>query len=341
MHLLPHGAEALEQVCRAHGPVLTAVQEAMRQAPIRHAEGARAVPVPLPPLAPTAQELASQRRAPRLAADEPVGALPRQGWSGEAIARQLGLGRTTVCRDRHAPTCPDRQGRADRGQRVLNPAKADVVQRWKAGCRDARQLWAALRPRGSRGSDPPVARETPRRRQAQGVAPRQRLIGKPLVAVSAPRPPALTARRAAWLVGRRADQRPAVASQPLPQVRAQPGALADASSLTEDLVQLIRQRQGAPRDPGVERAAQSTLGVFQRFAPGLRDDEAAVTAGMTRPWSTGPVAGPRNRLKMLTRQMCGRARLDLLGRRFLLAPRRAPRPTPRPQAPAEAQPATA
>jgi transposase len=126
-------------------------------------------------------------------------------------------------------------------------------------------------------------------------------------------------------------------------LRAQPGELAEAIALTEDFAQLVRQRQGAQLDPWLERAAQSTLGVFQRFAQGLRDDYAAVKAGMTLSWSTGPVEGHINRLKMLKRQMFGRARLDLLSRRFLLAPRRAQRPEPHPQQPMEApaQPAAA
>jgi transposase len=166
-------------------------------------------------------------------------------------------------------------------------------------------------------------------------------MGKRWLAVSEPTPPLLTARRAAWLVLRRADQRTAVESQQLTQLRAQPGDLADAITRTEDFVQLIRQRQGTPLDPWLERAAQRTLGVFRRFAQGLRDDDAAVKAGMTLPWSTGPVEGHINRLKMLQRQRFGRARLDLLSRRFLLAPRRAQRPAPRPQAPAEAHPAAA
>jgi transposase len=340
-HLLQNVAEALEQVCSAHGPVLAAVDEAMHQAPIHQADGSVAVPVPLPPPAPTAQELATQRRARRLALYEQVWALHRQGWSGEAIARQLGMGRTTVFRDLHAPTFPERKGRSDRGKSLLNPYKDYLVQRWNAGYRDTRQLCAELRQRGYRGSYPTVARDPQRLRQAQGATPRQRLGGKPLVAVSDPRQPPLTARRAAWLVLRHADQRTAVESQQLTQWRAQPGELAEAITLTEDVVQLIRQRQGAPLDPWLQRAAQSTLGVFQRFAQGLRDDDAAVKAGMTLPWSTGPVEGHINRLKMLKRQMCGRARLDLLSCRFLLAPRRAPRPTPRPQAPAEAQPAAA
>ena len=63
------------------------------------------------------------------------------------------------------------------------------------------------------------------------------------------------------------------------------------------------------------------LEAVQRFASGLRDDYAAVTAGMTLPWSTSPVEGHINRLKMVKRQMFGRAHLDLLSRRFLLAPR--------------------
>ena len=60
---------------------------------------------------------------------------------------------------------------------------------------------------------------------------------------------------------------------------------------------------------------------MQRFATGLYEDYDAVKAGVTLPWSTGPVEGHINRLKMLKRQMFGRARLDLLSRRFLRAPR--------------------
>jgi transposase len=57
---------------------------------------------------------------------------------------------------------------------------------------------------------------------------------------------------------------------------------------------------------------------LQRFAQGLRDDYDAVSAGVTLPWSTGPVEGPSNRLNMLTRQMFGRANLELLQQRVLL-----------------------
>jgi transposase len=58
---------------------------------------------------------------------------------------------------------------------------------------------------------------------------------------------------------------------------------------------------------------------LQRFAKGLRDDYDAVKAGLTWPWSNGPVEGHINRLKTLKRQMFGRSGLDLLQRRFLIA----------------------
>jgi len=48
-------------------------------------------------------------------------------------------------------------------------------------------------------------------------------------------------------------------------------------------------------------------------------DWAAVTAGLTVSYSSGPVEGHVNRIKMIKRQMYGRAKPDLLRKRVLLA----------------------
>lgn len=58
---------------------------------------------------------------------------------------------------------------------------------------------------------------------------------------------------------------------------------------------------------------------FHRFAKRLREDYDAVKAGVTLPWSNGQTEGQINRLKMLKRQMFGRAGMELLSRRFLNA----------------------
>ena len=181
------------------------------------------------------------------------------------------------------------------------------------------RLFRELQPRGYAGSYVTVARYTQRLRQAQEVAPRQRRPRHPLPPVTAPPHRALTPRRATWLVLRRPEQRTPEEEHLLAQLTVQDAMLADAIALAQDFAQLVRQRQPAQLDPWLARAAESPLVPLQRFASGLRDDYDAVKAGVTLPWSNGPVEGHINRLKTLKRQMCGRASLDLLQRRFLLA----------------------
>src|SRR5436853_6491993 len=73
--------------------------------------------------------------------------------------------------------------------------------------------------------------------------------------------------------------------------------------LAQDFTALVRQRQPERLDPWLTRATASTLEALQRFASGLQEDYKAVKAGVTLPWSTSPVEGHINRLKMLKRQM--------------------------------------
>lgn len=55
------------------------------------------------------------------------------------------------------------------------------------------------------------------------------------------------------------------------------------------------------------------------FAAGLEADGPAVRAAMTLPWSSGQAEGQITKLKLIKRQMYGRAGFDLLRRRVLLA----------------------
>jgi transposase len=105
----------------------------------------------------------------------------------------------------------------------------------------------------------------------------------------------------------------------LAQLNAQHPEVAAAIALAQDFARLVREREPDRLNPWLARAAESPHVPLQRFAKGLRDDDDAVKAGVTLPWSTGPVEGPMNRLNMLKRQMFGRAKLDLLQQRLLLA----------------------
>jgi len=102
------------------------------------------------------------------------------------------------------------------------------------------------------------------------------------------------------------------------RLQAQEGAIAEAITLTQGFTALVRQRQPGQLETWLERATASGIQAFQSLANGLRADYEAVKAGVTLIWSTGPVEGQINRLKMLKRQMYGRAGIGLLRQRVLL-----------------------
>src|SRR5262249_11463989 len=117
------------------------------------------------------------------------------------------------------------------------------------------------------------------------------------------------------------------------QLHLQSAEVAEAITLAQDFATLVRQRQPEALDAWLQRATTNAPEALRRFALGLSEDYAAVKAGVTLPWSTGPVEGHINRLKMLKRGMFGRAYLDLLSRRFVLAPRGEQTQAPDPYAP--------
>lgn len=95
--------------------------------------------------------------------------------------------------------------------------------------------------------------------------------------------------------------------------------LAAAIHLAQQFADLVRQRQPKQLDLWLEQASRSPIKQFQNFAKSLQKDYQAVKEGVTLAISNGQVEGQINRLKMLKRQMYGRAGFDLLQRRVLLA----------------------
>lgn len=76
------------------------------------------------------------------------------------------------------------------------------------------------------------------------------------------------------------------------------------------------QGQRLPRWIAAVRA--DDLPGLTSFAIGLESDLDAVTAGLSMRWNSGPVEGRVNHIKMIKRQMFGRAGLPLLRKRVLL-----------------------
>ncbi|MDL5205321.1 transposase [Streptomyces sp. ALI-76-A] len=80
-----------------------------------------------------------------------------------------------------------------------------------------------------------------------------------------------------------------------------------------------RNRQGQQLDQWIERVQADDLSALHAFVTGLGQDLDAVVAGLSLPYSSGAVEGHNNKIKMLKRQMFGRANFDLLRKRVLLA----------------------
>lgn len=81
---------------------------------------------------------------------------------------------------------------------------------------------------------------------------------------------------------------------------------------------MVRERMGDQLEEWIAAAQSSDIAELRRYAVGLRADLKAVQAGLTLAWSNGQVEGHIHRLKLLKRQMYGRAGFDVLRRRVLV-----------------------
>ena len=92
--------------------------------------------------------------------------------------------------------------------------------------------------------------------------------------------------------------------------------LATAAALAARLAGLLRKQTTESLEDWLGDAKHTPLA---RFAAGLERDLDAVQGAVTTPWSTSPAEGQINRLKMIKRQMFGRAGFSLLRQRVLNA----------------------
>jgi transposase len=266
---------------------------------------------PLPGAIPPVAEVAPPPSQPRSERYEHVCQLAQQGWPFTAIAKEVGLHRKTVSLYVRGAFSPRRHSRS-----ILDRYKPYLLARWNAGYWTGTQLWQEIQQQGYRGKRTTVLRYIGQLRQTAGVAPRTRTphLTAP---VTDPRVDSLTPRQATWLVFRHPKKNTDSDAALLSRLGQLAPAVAKTLTLGQAFVQMLRSRCSERLDDWLTQAAQSALRPFQRLAKSFRRDLAAIQAGLTLPWSTGPVEGHINRLKMIKRQMFGRAKLDLLAHRFL------------------------
>jgi transposase len=265
-----------------------------------------------------AQRESAHRRERRLARYSEVVALHGQGASLRALSERVGISRMTARKYLRAGSFPELATR-ETALGADTPHGAYLRERWSQGCANAAQLFRELHARGFEGSAGAVRRlvgswrETPARR---GRPSRHRA---PTAGQRTPpaRPP--SPRQVLWLLLRADGERDAAQRAFVERLRASCPELTAAESLAREFRRLVRTRDAPSLAPWLDSAQKGNLPEFREFAAGLRRDGAAVAAALTMAWSNGQAEGQITKLKMLKRQMFGRANLDLLRQRVLLA----------------------
>jgi transposase len=235
---------------------------------------------------------------------EQIQTLKAQGKGIKPIMRELGLAKETVRKFYRASsveevTATSRAGRPS----VLDEFKPYLHERFNAGITNVSALFREIREQGYRGSRGTVA---------DYLAP-FRIVG----AAPAPQPAAPKVRHvASWMLHHPDDLDDEQRLQ-LKQVRtACPHLDATANHVTE-FAKILTNQGGERLDEWMAAVEADDVPHLHRFVRGLRRDYEAVLNGLTLPHSSGAVEGNINRIKMIKRQMYGRANFDLLRKRIL------------------------
>jgi transposase len=226
------------------------------------------------------------------------------GRSLSAISRELGLDLHTVRRFARAERVDQLLGKARSRGSVLDAYKSYLHERFNAGCTDAAALTAEIAALGYRGSGQTVRRY---------LHPfRATLTALPAVPV----PP--TVRQVTGWLTRRPDDLDEDERLALKDILARSDALATTARQVHAFAEMLTGRHGERLEEWMRDVEDTAAPALRSFVTGLRSDLAAVTAGLTLDYSSGPVEGTVNRIKMIKRQMFGRAKFELLRKRILI-----------------------
>jgi transposase len=294
-----------------------------------HAEETSPTAVPAPPAASMSQPgdgqetsttqaeaLRQMRRDKRYERYQTVVALHQQGLGARTIARQVGISRNTVRSSVAAEAFPE-QGLRTKRRSLLDPYLPYLRERWHAGCQNAAQLQAEIAARGYRGSHT-IVRALVSDWRARSPNEARRTTG-PKRKAPVPTTRRLSSRAASFLLVKRPDTLTQTQRNHLQQLTQASDDLELAYQLTQQFVTMIRQQQADPFDGWLSRVKAHAPRELKRFAAGLRRDYQAVRAGLSRPQSNAQVEGQITRLKLIKRQMYGKAHFDLLRGRVLHA----------------------
>jgi transposase len=245
-------------------------------------------------------ELRRQRRLDRY---NEVIALFAAGHSQAAISRMLGMERKTIRRWLRRGQFPERKPAHRPPPKVTDFAEY-LQQRWTEGCHNASRLYREIRQKGYNGKRSMVAKFVA---DWRSKGPSKRSAS----------PEKIAPKHAAVLVTRAADQITTEQQALLERIMIQCPDVYDLRNIALAFRSAMKAGSAGPMLDWIHKAKHCEFGAIVRFAHGLQKDISAVSAAVELKWSTGQVEGQNNRLKMIKRQMYGRAGFTLLRARVL------------------------
>jgi transposase len=271
---------------------LDAVRKSMRN--IRTVIGATTIS---PELLTCAERIQYEGYLHREETNAAVLALAKDGVPIKQIVRQTGHSRQLVrhvIRGERSDIFRARQSSLD-GYLPLLDAQ------WDAGCRNAAELWRRLKANGFRGSLRVVGEWATRRRRAEKADAR-----------SIQRVP--SARIIARLMTTGRDTLSKAETVMVAAIEGGVPALVIARELIAAFHSMIRSKAVSELSPWIDRGHESLIA---SFVNGVVNDNVAVRAAIALPWSNGQTEGQITKLKLVKRQMYGRAKIDLLQARLI------------------------
>jgi transposase len=248
----------------------------------------------------TAVQRKEQNRERRIDLYQRMRELIENGKSQTQAAATLGIGLRTVQRWVAYGVFRERKHRAFSSQ--VDAFGPYLEKRVADGCRSATKLWREIGRRGYQGKIVSVWYWLQRR--FEGL--RKTRTGGPPVKKRSP----LCREKVAWMMLKTTSRRS-------PFLKALYRTSAELKSLAraaKSFFEMIRKRDASLWPAWLQMALRSPLASFARR---LQRDEKAVAQALRLPWSNGMVEGQIHRLKLIKRQMYGRASFDLLRLRVL------------------------
>lgn len=253
-------------------------------------------------------------RQRRLARYRRVMKLHQEGMTERGIAHEVGISRRTVHRYITAGGFPEMSERR-KGASLLDPYMSHLRKRWAEGCHDGAQLYREIHKQGYPGSQSLVRRWAGQMRKEEptieaGITsqePRRKRV----------RP--WSARYAVWLFLKEPEALSPKRRAALERMLRTSASVRRAYSFAQAFCRIVRHRLSKAVDPWLKAVVQYKVAGLSSLGRSFEKDHDAILAALSLPWSNGQVEGQVNRLKLIKRQMYGRANFDLL-RVCVLAP---------------------